>query len=179
MLVEITEKTYPVTIELLYGTDQNFTGKKIYQKSICLFHEKAIPLLERSIVRAEQLGFKLKIFDAFRPHQAQEILWNHTPNPNYIMPPTKGSVHTRGIAIDLTLLDKHGQELDMHTPFDDFTTDSHHSAIISKQAAENRYLLLGIMMSSGWDFFDNEWWHYQLFNPKDYPLITDDYGIMS
>ncbi len=88
------------------------------------------------------------------------------------MPPEKGSAHTRGVAIDLTLVDESGQELDMGTPFDDLTSQSHHGAAnLSSKVAANRYLLLGIMMSAGWDFFRNEWWHYQVFKTHEYPLI--------
>ena len=97
----------------------------------------------------------------------------------YIADPAKGSNHTRGIAIDLTLINNQNEELDMGTPFDDFTAASHHGAVgLNAQIHANRYLLLGIMMSAGWDLYLNEWWHYQLFNPKNYPLIQETYGIM-
>ena len=62
----------------------------------------------------------------------------------------------------------------MGTRFDDFSKLSHHgNPNISKVAKKNRMLLLGIMTLAGWDFFKNEWWHYQLFNSKDYQLLSD------
>jgi D-alanyl-D-alanine dipeptidase len=128
---------------------------------------------------ASRQGLKFKIFDAFRPQKAQEFLWSVCPNPTYVANPDKGSNHTRGIAVDLTLLDLYGEELDMGTPFDDFSDQSHHGAILSQDQERNRYTLLGIMMSAGWDFYIKEWWHYQLFNSSTYPLILNSYGMMT
>ena len=112
------------------------------------------------------------MFDAYRPQGTQEALWTFCPNPDYITPPEEGSNHTRGVAIDLTLVDASGQEIDMGTPFDDLTPKSHHGAPhMSARISANRYLLFGIMMTAGWDFFRNEWWHYQIFKAHDYTLV--------
>ena len=77
--------------------------------------------------------------------------------------------------IDLTLVDESGKELDMGTCFDEFTSKSFHGSVsISCLAQVNRAILLGIMTAAGWDFFQNEWWHYQLFNArKKYPVLSD------
>jgi D-alanyl-D-alanine dipeptidase len=72
----------------------------------------------------------------------------------------------------VTLIDGAGGELAMGTPFDAFTPLSHHgNTEIPAAAQRNRFLLLGIMSAAGWDFYANEWWHYQLFNPQHYPLL--------
>ena len=137
-------------------------------------------MFERAVALATQQGLRLKVLDAYRPQYAQEKLWSICPDANYILPPTKGSHHTRGVAIDLTLIDEQGKELDMGTDFDDFQVASHHGSLeISKTVASNRYLLLGIMISAGWDFFINEWWHYQLFNPRQYPLIEEHPALIA
>ena len=80
-----------------------------------------------------------------------------------------------GAAIDLTLVDQNGTELDMGTPFDDFTLKSHHGSLnISVTAQRNRAVLLGLMTAAGWDFFRNKWWHYQLFSPRGrYHVMSD------
>lgn len=178
-LIEITEKSHPVELDLRYASTNNFIGQPIYKNARCFLHLDAMPMFEKAIVLAEKQGLRLKIFDTFRPKAAAQALWDYCPNPMYVADPKKGSNHTRGIAIDLTLIDKSGTELPMGTPFDDFTEMSHHSAILPQNEASNRFLLLGIMMSAGWDFYMNEWWHYQLFSPRDYTLIEQDYGIMS
>ena len=178
MLVEINESTHPITMDIRYATTNNFTGQVIYNSSLCLIHKDALELFEKAILLAAKQGYTFKVFDAFRPQAAQEALWNICPNDMYIMPPTKGSVHTRGVAIDLTLIDVNGVELDMGTPFDDFTEKSHHGASLPAAVEQNRYVLLGIMMTAGFDFYRNEWWHYQMFNPREYELIQDSSGIM-
>jgi D-alanyl-D-alanine dipeptidase len=62
----------------------------------------------------------------------------------------------------------------MGTEFDEFSKLSHHGNLdISKTAYQNRLILLGIMTDSGWDFYRNEWWHYQLFNSKDYQIVDN------
>lgn len=171
-LVEITEASHNILLDLRYATKNNITGNRIYHDDRCFIHADALVLLKKSVILAKEQGLKIKVFDAYRPRAVQEALWAFCPNPDYVMPPEKGSLHTRGVAIDLTLVDENGQELDMGTPFDDFTPQSHHGAAsISPKTAANRYLLLGIMMSAGWDFFQNEWWHYQVFKTRDYPLI--------
>jgi hypothetical protein len=92
----------------------------------------------------------------------------------YLADPARGSIHSFGMAVDVTLLDANGLELDMGTAFDAFTPHSHHGNLeISTQAQKNRLLLMGIMTTAGWDFYRNEWWHYQLFNSRDYTLYAD------
>ena len=171
-LVEVTEASHNILLDLRYATPNNITGARIYHDDRCFIHTDASEKLKRSVALASDQGLKIKVFDAYRPRAVQEALWAHYPNPDYIMPPDKGSTHTRGIAVDLTLVDASGQELDMGTGFDDLSPKAHHGASsISPRVAANRYLLLGIMISAGWDFFKNEWWHYNLFKPQEYPLV--------
>ncbi len=178
-LIRLTESSHNILIDLRYASPNNFTGKVIYESKDCWIHPQALVCLENAINLADQQGLKLKILDAYRPQRAQEKLWRVCPNPMYVAPPMRGSNHTKGIALDLTLVDATGCELDMGTPFDDFSSASHHgSTELSAKAAENRYKLLGIMMSAGWDFYQNEWWHYQLFKPEIYPLIPDLSDVM-
>ena len=112
-LVKITKKKYPIEIDLLYATKKNFTGKQIYKKKDCYLHKAAIPFFEKSIELALKLNLKLKIFDAFRPAEAQWKLWEHTPDETFIAHPKKGSPHSRGVAIDLTLVNKNNYELNI------------------------------------------------------------------
>jgi D-alanyl-D-alanine dipeptidase len=81
----------------------------------------------------------------------------------------------QGVAIDLTLVDKNGKELEMGTYFDDFSARAHHNCQeISVEAQQNRLLLCGLMTICGWDFYSQEWWHYQLLNPRNYPIVEYD-----
>ena len=172
-LIEITEDKYDISIELEYAKNINVTGKKIYKNNKCFIHKDTLPKLLSAICLAKALGYKFKIYDAYRPSLAQEILWEFYPDKNFITPPHIGSPHTRGIAIDLTLM-RNNKIIDMGTSFDYLYESSYHgNTKVSVAAQKNRLILLGIMTASGWDFYKNEWWHYQLHNSKNWPLILN------
>jgi D-alanyl-D-alanine dipeptidase len=173
-LLPIVVAEHGVDIDLAYATANNFTGKPIYRRARCYLHADAGAALERAVDLARAQGYRLRIFDAYRPTEAQWVMWNHTPDPEFLADPRRGSPHSRGVAVDLTLLDREGRELDMGTGFDAFTPLSHHGSLdVSRTAQANRFTLLGIMTAAGWDFYRNEWWHYQLFNSRQYPLYSD------
>lgn len=176
MLVEITEHEYGVELDLKYATSNNFTGKPIYSRAQCFLHEVAAHHLKIAKDLAAEQGWKLRIYDGFRPTEAQWILWNHTPDPEFLADPRRGSPHSRGVAVDVGLINAaNGAMLDMGTGFDAFTPKSYHgNGQISPAATKNRILLMGLMTTAGWDFYRNEWWHYQLFDAKQYPLFGDD-----
>ncbi len=172
-LVAISPPTFDVAIELAYATPNNVAGRAIYRgDSGAYLHAMAADRLARAIAIAKPLGLRFKVFDAYRPIEAQWALWNADPNPEFLADPSKGGPHNRGVAVDLTLIDAENRELDMGTGFDSFTELSHHGrADVTVAAQRNRLLLMGIMTSAGWDFYRNEWWHYQLFKARDYPII--------
>lgn len=175
-LVEITPESYDVRIDLKYATADNFTGKRVYQKNAkCYLHVDAAAALKRAVALAKTQGYRLLILDAFRPSEAQWKLWEHTPDPSFLADPRRGSPHSRGAAVDLTLCRWDWTPLDMGTAFDEFHPRSHHGRLdINAEAQRNRLLLMGIMTTAGWDFYRNEWWHYQLFNARAlYPVYTD------
>jgi D-alanyl-D-alanine dipeptidase len=173
-LVPIAPPAYDVDLEIAYATANNVAGKPVYARPRAYLHEDAAAALARAITLAAALGLRLKIFDAFRPTEAQWMLWNARPDPEFLADPRRGSPHSRGVAVDLTLVERDGRELDMGTGFDAFTPLSHHgNTAVSATAQRNRAILLGIMTAAGWDFYRNEWWHYQLFNSRRYPLYSD------
>lgn len=174
-LVEITAPAFDVEFHIAYATSDNFTRRPVYSRPGCYLHADAAALLHKAVALAKPHGLRLKIFDAFRPAEAQWVLWSHAPDPEFLADPKRGSPHSMGAAVDLTLIDAAGRELDMGTGFDAFTPLSHHANTqISVTAQRNRLLLLGLMTAAGWDFFGNEWWHYQLFRPRSvYPVLTD------
>ena len=174
MLVEITPEAYGVEIDLRYATADNLTGKPIYRRAACHLLPEAAEALARAVRIAAPLGYRLRLYDAFRPVEAQWALWNAMPDPNYVADPRKGGPHTRGAAVDLTLIGPDGAPLDMGTGFDDLRPLSHHGVTdIPAAAQRNRVTLLGIMTAAGWDFYRNEWWHYQLFESRRFPSLTD------
>lgn len=174
-LVLLEQSSYDMELSLSYATSSNFMSKAVYRSDAEPYlHEDAAEAWGRAIEFATSLGFRFRLYDAYRPQEAQELLWSHTADANFLADPAKGSPHSRGVAVDVTLLDSKGAPLDMGTDFDAFTKRSHHGAgSISSDASRHRYLLLGLMISAGWDYYRNEWWHYQLPQTRNYPLLKD------
>jgi D-alanyl-D-alanine dipeptidase len=176
-LQPITEADFGLDIALAYATADNFTGRPVYRPDAgCWLNGEAAAMLRRTVELALPLGLRLQVMDAFRPAEAQWVLWNHTPDPGFVADPRRGSPHSMGAAVDLILRDAAtGRALDMGTAFDEFSPRSHHgNQEISPEAQANRHLLMGLMTTAGWDFFRNEWWHYQLFNARArHPVLSD------
>ncbi len=166
-----------IEVALAYATADNFTGRPVYRAEAgCFLHADSAGLLARTAALARPLGLRLRVLDAFRPAEAQWVLWRHTPDPSFLADPRRGSPHSMGAAVDLTLVEAGGGvPLDMGTAFDAFTPLSHHgNQDIPAAAQRNRHLLMGLMTTAGWDFYRNEWWHYQIFNARThYPVLAD------
>ena len=178
-LVHITEQNHDVLIDLIYAGGNNFTGQVIYDHPLCFLHPQAEAGLRQATLAARGFGLRLKILDAFRPQEAQEALWAVAPNPDYIADPKKGSNHTRGVAIDLTLVGADGQPLDMGTPVDTMSPASHHFHADHSAAVQvNRMRLLTVMLESGFVHHPREWWHYQLPGADRFALI-DSHDFMT
>lgn len=173
-LVPITAPEFDLDFYLAYATSDNITGRPIYARAEAYLHPEAADCLRRAIELARSLGYRFRIFDAYRPPQAQWKLWESYPSTEFVADPRRGSPHSRGAAVDLTLIDAEGQALEMGTGFDSFLPQAHHARTdIPVTAQRNRALLLGIMSAAGWDFYKNEWWHYQLFDARRLPLVDD------
>ena len=178
-LIHITGQSHDVIVDLVYAGDSNFTGQVIYAHPLCFLHSKAEACLRKAIAAARGMGFRLKIFDAFRPQEAQEALWAFAPDPDYIADPEVGSNHTRGVAVDLTLVDARGEALDMGTLVDTMSAESHHFHAAHPAAVQvNRMRLLTVMLEAGFVHHPREWWHYELPDAHRFPLI-DSHAFMA
>lgn len=173
MLVDLTTAGLNAEFEIAYATGNNLTGRPIYARPRALLLPEAAEKLETAIGLAARLGLRFRIYDAFRPSEAQWALWHAATDKLYVADPRKGGPHTRGAAVDLTLLDASGAALDMGGPFDEMNPNAWHDAPVSDAAQRNRHLLLGLMTAAGWDCYLKEWWHYQLFDPRRYPAMSD------
>lgn len=168
-------------IDLRYAGDNNFMGRNVYGDfNVAYLHEIAFAMLEKALaeLRRENPGYRLLIFDALRPRRAQRILFDHvrgTPQEPYVADPDLGSLHNFGFAVDLTVLDASGRELDMGTPFDDFTELAQPRAeekflregLLSPRQLENRLLLRRPMENAGFKVLPHEWWHFNAMPVAD------------
>lgn len=171
----LQEISHPaVDIDLRYATPDNLTGQVIYHHAIAFLHKDAMAALARAADLAHAQGLRLRVLDAYRPSVAQWRLWSVLPNPMFVADPRVGSMHTRGVAVDLTLCQSDGTPLEMGTEFDEMTQQSFHGCThIGQVAQRNRCLLLGLMTAAGWMHHPHEWWHYNLPEPTRYPQLSD------
>ncbi len=180
-LVKITEAEFNVKLDLRYASANNVCGIKLYSTPACYLHKDASEALLRAIKIAAKKNLRFKIFDGFRPIKVQQFMFDKFPDDSesggFVSNPKTGSTpHCRGVAIDLTLIDSNDNELEMGSDFDEFSDLAFHSCEkISETAKKNRRLLFDIMKDAGWDFYSKEWWHYQLFNAREFAIIQDDF----
>lgn len=172
-LVSVIESDPSIVIDLRYGSTNNFTGQKLYAKSICLLQENTLKKLIAANKEFKTYGYKIKIWDAYRPQHIQLKLWDLIKDRRFIASPyLNWSRHNRGTAVDITLVDMNGNELEMPTGFDEFSTTAYRSNTnISATAKENVELLTDVMTKHGFSTIETEWWHYDDSNADSYPLI--------
>ncbi len=174
-LVLLNDVHSRIVLDLAYAGSNNFTGKPIYRSDACYLHADTLECLLRAVELLRPLNLNIKVWDAFRPLSAQAVLYKQMPNPAYVSDPESGPCsHCRGIALDLTITDRYGRELAMGTAFDDFRPLAHHgNDLISAEAQRNRLLLAGVMSVAGFQPLETEWWHYELPEWNNYPIISE------
>jgi zinc D-Ala-D-Ala dipeptidase len=163
-----------IAVDLRYATPDNFVGRDLYSPLDCGFlHKDAAAALERAVawLAERHPDYKFLVLDALRPQRVQEQLWHALQGTDllgYIADPARGSIHSFGMALDVTLVDAHGSEVDMGTGFDDLSERSHPAketlllarGELSAQHIENRRRLRGAMFQAGFVGINSEWWHF-------------------
>ncbi|HRE78068.1 MAG TPA: M15 family metallopeptidase [Flavobacterium sp.] len=161
--VNLKEYSSAFVYDMRYATENNFLKAKVYDCAECYLRFKTIKKLVEANQKFMKLGYKIKIFDCYRPLDVQKKMWAIVSNPSYVADPSKGSIHNRGAAVDITLVDLDGNELDMGTDFDHFGKESAHLyQDLSETVLNNRKLLREVMEDSSFKIIKSEWWHYDL-----------------
>ncbi|MFY8182282.1 MAG: M15 family metallopeptidase [Flavobacterium sp.] len=161
--VNLKDFSSDFVFDMKYATDDNFLKSKVYDCDECYLRLKTIKSLVDANEEFKSLGYRIKIYDCYRPLDVQKKMWVIMPNADYVANPAKGSIHNRGGAVDITLIDENGIELDMGTSFDFFGPEaSHNYQDISRKIRKNRALLKSVMLKHNFKSFDSEWWHYNL-----------------
>lgn len=170
--VDLSKLDSSIVLDIRYATTNNFCNQIIYTSPKCFLRRQvALKLLpiQKSLQKS---GYGLKVFDGYRPLSAQRRLFEVCPDPNFVADPKIGSKHNRGAAIDLTLVDADGQELDMPTLFDEFSKKAHRSfSELPQHILENRKRLEDAMMSEGFLPLPHEWWHFDDAEWEQYPVM--------
>lgn len=175
-LVELKSCVPNIRYALMYATNENFTGKRIYPKNTNQTYlvKDAANALVKVAEELEKIGMGILVWDAYRPHSATVKFWKLIHDERYVANPTKGSGHNRGIAIDMTLYKlSSGDLIEMPTGFDNFSETAHHDFMhLNKEKVNNRSILKTVMEKNGFQSFQTEWWHYSWPNNKEYKVLN-------
>ena len=157
--------------DIRYATDNNFMDTAVYPCGKCLLRYEVAKKLVEAAKEFRKMGYRIKVFDCYRPHSVQYKLWEVVPNKNYVANPDKGSVHNRGGAVDMTLTDMQGNEIDMGTGFDFFgyKAFSIDTVDLPDSIIKNRRMMWNVMHKYGFYEIKTEWWHLS-YRLKYYPL---------
>ncbi len=175
-----------IRVDLRYAGPDNFVRDDMYSPHDCAWlHRDAAASLDKAVALLVSLrpGAALLVLDALRPQRVQERMWaalESTPLTQYLAHPARGSIHSFGMAVDITIVDAAGRELDMGTGLDDLTERSQPTleegflerGDLAELHVENRKLLRAVMNEAGWRGINTEWWH---FDGGDRDLIREKY----
>ncbi len=171
-LINVRSLTPPPLEEIRYATSYNFTGTRLYPIPVAFVHIDAARALEGVQRDLAQSGLGLKIYDAYRPLSVQKRMWNLIRDERYVTNPyLGGGRHTRGTAVDVTLVDALGNELPMPSHFDEFSQRAFRNYQgASPEQKRNRQKLEEVMVRHGFIGFPTEWWHFDLHGWEKYPV---------
>ncbi|MCP4134600.1 MAG: M15 family metallopeptidase [bacterium] len=188
-LVDVQTLNPDIRVDLKYSTTDNFLGVDMYGSlTKCYLVKEAARKLARAQTCLTKIkpGYRLLVFDGLRPRRYQYKMWDvvkGTARQRYVANPRYGSIHNYGAAVDLSIADAAGKELDMGTPFDSFSKRAQpryeqvylKKGKLTKKQIENRELLRAVMKQAGFHGLRIEWWHFNAF-PKS--VIKKKYKII-
>lgn len=178
-LVEVTAIEPTIRVELGYATTENFLGEPVYPEgALALLQRPAAEALGRVQAALAPRGLGLVVYDAYRPWSVTKLFWDRTPPEKraFVANPRRGSRHNRGCAVDVGLLDlATGRKLPMPSAWDDFSERAHPDWEGGRPVERaNRDLLRAAMEAEGFTVYENEWWHFDHEDWRDYPILDLD-----
>ncbi len=169
--VNIEDLSDDFVLDMRYATTNNFLKEKVYSCSKCFIRIEVVQALIDANNDLIKKGYRIKLFDCYRPHSVQKKMWKIYPNPGYVADPKGGSIHNKGAAVDISLVQLDGSTVDMGTDFDDFGKKAHHSySKLPKQVLRHRRLLRSTMEKHGFKIIRTEWWHYNFIAGKKFKI---------
>ncbi|MCX6140854.1 MAG: D-alanyl-D-alanine dipeptidase [Candidatus Kapabacteria bacterium] len=174
VLVPLRSVIPDLLTDVRYATADNFTKRVLYPIDTLYARRVVAESLAVAQRSANARGLQLKVYDAYRPLSVQRLMWSLVPDERYVADPAKGSRHNRGCALDLTLCDSTGRELDMGTGYDEFTERAAATFVdLDESVLQNRRLLQSIMSDAGFDVLPSEWWHYDLRGWERFEILNE------
>ncbi len=172
-LVDLRAYLPDAAFDVVYATAENFMGTPVYKSPGAYLRKPAAEALRAVQAELAEMGYGLKIWDAYRPYRVTVEFYEHVLDSTFAASPYTGSKHNRGCAVDLTLIDKStGEELAMPTPFDEFTAQAHVGfSDLPEEVLRNRERLIKAMANHGFSVYADEWWHFDFHDWERYELM--------
>jgi D-alanyl-D-alanine dipeptidase len=172
-LQDIQKLLPALVLDLKYNRSDNFTHVNLYRKATTTYLRMPAALaLQKATETLKEKGYSFKIFDAYRPYSVTRKMWELIGDERYVANPKNGSNHNKGLAIDLTIIQQDGRELDMGTAFDNFSDTAHHDFTkLPATVLENRKLLRTLMEQNGFRALETEWWHYSFSTTENFQVM--------
>jgi D-alanyl-D-alanine dipeptidase len=171
-LIDVRQADPSICIDLIFASNRNFTGKQIYERDICLLQQGTMKKLKQAQALFRKDGYSIKIYDAYRPYSVTVKIAPYVTNSMYLADPLTGSIHNRGAAVDMTVVNAKGIELEM--PSSMHTLDARASRTnlnMTPEARRNLDYVESIMTQSGFVPYVHEWWHYSDASSNQYPHL--------
>ncbi len=160
-LVDISLFSDKFIIKMRYAEKNNFLDTILYPCAKCLLRYEVLKDLLKAEEEFEKDGYRILIYDCYRPLRVQKLMWKKIPVIGLVANPKTGSRHNRGSAVDLSLTDLYGNELDFGTPHDDFSKKARtFYSDLPDTVKVNRIYLRKIMEKHNFKGINSEWWHF-------------------
>ncbi|MDO1604862.1 M15 family metallopeptidase [Lactobacillus sp. YT155] len=173
--MNVLEVDPDIIVDLRYATENNFTHKKIYDFTTAISRTNTVKKLGIASRLLKKQGYRIKIWDAYRPVSAQEKLFEVYPDPNFVLPPNPNASHQKGVTFDLTITDMDGNEQEMQSAFDEFNATASRSYDGRTPLQQKNYDILNdAMTKAGFVGYSEEWWDYRDSDMDDYGPASAD-----
>ena len=174
-LVDVSAVIPDAVLDLRYATPRNIAGRPLYPVARCLLLRPVADRLAAAAARLRQQGYRLVLWDCYRPASAHAELFRSHPHPGSVADPARGSHHSRGAAVDLSLARRDGSPVDMPTDFDAFgaRAAAEATAGVAEAARRHRDALRGAMEAAGFAGNPREWWHYAWRGAARLPVLDE------
>lgn len=172
-LADVRQAEPGICVSLAFASPRNFTGIQLYERDICLLQKATLAKLGKAQARFRQNGYSIKIYDAYRPYDVTVRLAEINSNATYLASPLTGSAHNRGVAVDMTVVDSHGIELEMPSLMHTMDARAGRNRLdMTPAARQNLAYVQDIMVKSGFVPYAAEWWHYTDIDGSRYPHLN-------
>ena len=166
------------TYDIRYASTNNFLKEAFYDCAACYLRPEVANALKEANHYFCEKGYRIVLYDCYRPVSAQKKMWAVFPNSQYVANPyTTGSVHNRGAAVDISLEKLDGTPVDMGTDHDFFGREAHiDNYNLPKEVLKNRKILQDGMIYFGFETIRTEWWHFNFKKNYSYKIINFDFN---